>query len=151
MKHWMVAAGLGLAALAACRKAPEPAAPPSADTRTPVVLPAEAHQQVLREMRQMLQSIGGVTTAAAAGDTALLFAAAAASGSAAAVDPALDTLLPAEWHAFASRAHGRFDTLVMAARRARTPVALKDTVLARVSALVGSCVGCHETYHLVPR
>lgn len=137
-------------ALAGCQ-APEPATPPSADTRTPVVLTAEAHQEVLREMRGMLQSIGGVTTAAMAGDTALLFAATTSAGMANAVDPALDSILPAEWKTFAARAHTRFDSLAAAARLARTPAALKDTVLTHVAGLVGSCVGCHETYHLVPR
>lgn len=151
MRTWKVAAAIGLAALAACQKAPEPAAAPGLDSRTAVMLPAEAHQQVLREMRGMLQSIGGATTAAAAGDTTLLFAAAAAGGMANAVDPALDSLLPAEWKTFAMRAHSRFDSLAAAARAARTPVALKDTVLTHVAVLVGSCVGCHETYHLVPR
>ncbi len=148
-KRLMCAAALGLVALAGCQPAPPPAA--DADTRTAVTLPAEAHQAVLREMRQMLMSVGGVTTAAAAGDTTLLQGAAAMAGTAAAVDTELDSILPAEWKTFAARAHGAFDSLAAAVRLARTPQAVKDTVLLRVGTLVGTCTGCHETYHLRAR
>lgn len=99
------------------------------DKRTAVALPADGQQAVLHEMRQMLGAMGGTMAAAARGDTAALFLALKPAGSAVAADHAIEELLPMEWKELAERTHGAFDSLATAARRARDPQALKDTVL----------------------
>ena len=152
-----VAAALALAALltpSGCRNAPKQPAPPTAestDPRTPVPLPAEAQQAVLREMRQLLGAVGGAMAGAANGDTSVVLAALAPAGSAAAADPALEALLPAGWKELAERTHGDFDGLAAAVRRTRGPQALKDTVLVHLARLSGGCASCHETYRVTIR
>ncbi len=129
----------------------EPATtPPDAtlDKRTAVALPFEGQQAVLHEMRQMLGAMGGAMATAVQGDTTALLAALLPAGSAAAADPAIEELLPAEWKELAERTHGAFDSLAVAARRARSPQALKDTVLVRLAQVSGSCTACHDTYRV---
>lgn len=133
-------------------KAAKDAVPPTMnDPRTPVALPADGQQAVLREMRQMLAAIGGALSAAARADTGAVLAALAPAGSAAAADPALEALLPATWKELAERTHGGFDSLTAAVRRARGGLALKDTVLAGVGRLSGSCTACHEAFRVTVR
>lgn len=133
-------------------KAAENAAPPTTkDPRTPVALPAEGQQAVLREMRQMLAAIGGALSAAAREDTGAVLAALAPAGSAAAADPAIEALLPATWKELAERTHGGFDSLTTAVRGARTGPGLKDTVLAGIARVSGSCTACHETFRITVR
>lgn len=138
----------------ACKGGPrEPpaAAGTSIDQRTAVVLPAEDQQAVLREMRQMLEAVGGVMAAAAKGDTAALLAAVAPAGSAAAADPAIEARLPAAWKELAERTHSGFDSLAAAVRRTRGSPALRDTVLVRLAGLSGSCAACHEMFRVIVR
>ena len=148
---------VGLAGLLAClackspSKAADSTGPATTDPRTPVTLPADGQQAVLLEMRQMLGAIGGALSAAARGDTAAVVAALAPAGSAAAADPALEALLPATWKELAERTHGGFDTLTRAVRHAPTERALKDTVLAGVARISGSCTACHETFRITVR
>lgn len=123
----------------------------SSDPRTAVALPAAAQQAVLHEMRQMLGAMGGAMAAAAAGDTAALFASLAPAGSAAAADPAIEELLPTAWKELADRTHEGFDSLVTSARRARDGRAVKDTVLAGLARVSGSCTACHETFRVTVR
>jgi cytochrome c556 len=141
-----------LATLACDSPAPKAAenavAPAAKDPRTPVALPAEAQQAVLREMRQMLAAIGGALAAASRGDTAAVLAALAPAGSAAAADPAIEALLPATWKELAERTHGGFDSLSAAVRRARTGPGLKDSVLVGIARVSGSCTACHETFRV---
>lgn len=121
------------------------------DPRTPVALPADGRQAVLREMRQMLGAVGGALSAAARADTAEVLAALAPAGSAAAADPALESLLPAPWKELAERTHSGFDSLSAAVRRAKSGPGIKDTVLVGIARITGSCTGCHETYRVVVR
>ncbi|HXF25539.1 MAG TPA: hypothetical protein VN602_13515 [Gemmatimonadaceae bacterium] len=123
----------------------------SLDKRTPVPLPADAQQAVLREMRQMLGAVGGAMDAAAKDDTTALLAAIAPARSAAAADPAIEALLPPEWKELAERTHGGFDSLAVAVRRTHGPAALKDTVLTHLARVSGSCTSCHETFRVVVR
>ena len=133
-------------------KTAENAGPPiTEDPRTPVVLPADAQQAVLREMRQMLAAIGGAMSAAAREDTGAVLAALAPAGSAAAADPAIEALLPATWKELAERTHGGFDSLTASVRRARTGSMLKDTVLVGIARVSGSCTACHETFRITVR
>ena len=157
LKAPLISAPLALAAMLAlsgCRSAPKQPAPPapaSTDPRTPVPLPAEAQQAVLREMRQLLGAVGGAMAGAANGDTSAVLAALAPAGSAAAADPALEALLPTGWKELAERTHSDFDSLAAAVRRTRERRALKDTVLVRLARLSGSCASCHETYRVTIR
>lgn len=130
-------------------KAAENTVPPTTnDPRTLVALPADAQQAVLREMRQMLATIGGALAAASREDTSAVLAALAPAGSAAAADPAIEALLPATWKELAERTHGGFDSLSAAVRHARTGPALKDTVLVGIARISGSCAACHETFRI---
>lgn len=144
-----------LVASLACDSTPkateDAAAPTATDPRTPVALPADGQQAVLREMRQMLAAIGGALSAAARADTAALLAALEPAGSAAAADPALEALLPATWKDLAERTHGGFDSLTAAVRRTRTGPGLKDTVLVGLARISGSCTACHETFRISSR
>jgi cytochrome c556 len=127
------------------------ALPGTKDPRTPVELPADGQQAVLREMRQMLAAIGGALSGAAREDTSAVLAALEPAGSAAAADPALEALLPATWKELAERTHGGFDSLTAAVRRAPTGAGLKDTVIVGLARISGSCTACHETFHVTVR
>ena len=96
----------------------------------------------------MLGALGGAMSAVAKGDTAALLAAIAPAGSAAAADPAIETLLPAEWKELAEKTHGGFDSLAVAVRQARGKQALTDTVLVRLGQVTGSCTACHESFRV---
>lgn len=145
----------GLLASLACNataRAPEKAdTVGTKDPRTPVALPADGQQAVLREMRQMLGAMGGALSAAARQDTAAALAALAPAGSAAAADPALEALLPAQWKELAERTHGGFDSLSAAVRRTRKGSDIKDTVLVGLARVTGSCTACHETFRVTVR
>jgi cytochrome c556 len=144
-----LAALLALLACDSTPKAPDTSrSPTTQDPRTPVALPADGQQAVLREMRQMLGAIGGALSAAARQDTGSVLAALAPAGSAAAADPALEALLPATWKELAERTHLGFDSLTAAVRRARAGPALKDTVLVGLARISGSCTACHETFRV---
>lgn len=156
--RWSARATVGLAALLAsfaCDSTPKGArhvaSASTSDPRTPVALPADGQQAVLREMRQMLGAMGGSLSGAAREDTGAVLAALAPARSAAAADPALEALLPAAWKELAERTHGGFDSLATAVRRTRTGRELKDTVLVGVARISGSCTACHETFRVVVR
>ena len=125
--------------------------PTTKDPRTPVPLPADGQQAVLREMRKMLAAIGGALSAASREDSAAVIAALAPAGSAAAADPAIEALLPATWKELAERTHGGFDSLTAAVRRTRAGPGLKDTVLVGIARISGSCTGCHESFRVTVR
>jgi cytochrome c556 len=149
--------GLTLAALLAsiaCQsrtgEPPAAGAQASIDKRTPVALPPEDQQAVLREMRLMLGAMGGAMAGAARNDTVALLAALLPAGSAAAADPALEASLPPAWRDLAERTHGGFDSLAAVVRRLRG-AALRDTVLVRLAELSASCTACHETFRVTLR
>jgi cytochrome c556 len=151
---WSVRVTVALTALLsslACDSTPKAAENTVKDSRTPVPLPADGQQAVLREMRQMLAAIGGALSAASRQDTAAVIAALAPAGSAAAADPAIEALLPATWKELAERTHGGFDSLTAAVRRAPTGPGLKDTVLVGIARISGSCTSCHESFRVTVR
>lgn len=122
-------------------KAPETA---PTDIRTPLALDAEQQDAVLAEMRTMLGSLNGVLAGLASYDTAAMQRAALASGIATAADPALKKVLPEAFLTQGVATHLQFDSLA-AAIVAGAP---RDSVVARLGRLTGSCVGCHATYRL---
>lgn len=115
----------------------------SLDTRTAVRLTAEQRNAVLVEMRGMLGSVSAILAAVQHPDSAAIRDAAAKSGTAAAADPALEKLLPETWLQMAVQTHAGFDSLAAAAAKGR------DTVVARLGRVTGSCVSCHAMYRLV--
>lgn len=123
---------------------PRPAPTSSTDARTPLTLAPEAQDAVLAEMRAMLGSLNGILTGLATGDTAAMVRAATASGLAAAADPALEKVLPEQFLQLGMATHRQFDSLatLIGAGLAR------DSVLARLGRLTGTCVSCHATYRL---
>ena len=141
-----VTAFLLVMATASCQPAPAPAPPDDGgDTRTPVVLPAEARTKILAEMRIMLGSVHDILVALPAGDTAGVRVAAERSGVAAAVDPELVKLVPAQFVQMGMAAHQGFDDV----RSAVTAGAGTDSIVAMLSRSTASCVACHATFRLV--
>jgi len=128
---------------AACGRAREAGAP--SDGRTAIPLDAEQRLAVLTEMRTMLGSLSGVLGAVTRWDTAGIRSAAAQSGTTAAADPALEKILPEQWMQIAMRTHQGFDSLAASVGGKR---ASRDTVVAKLAAIVPECVNCHATYRL---
>lgn len=134
--------GVTLLAAPGCRT-PEP----STDARTAVVLPPEARDAVLSEMRTMLGSLNGILVAATTSDTAAMRRAAATSGLAMAADPTLEKLLPEPFLRLGTSTHMQFDSLASAIGAG----APRDTAIARLARLTGNCVSCHALYRLTLR
>lgn len=136
--------GILFLSVSGCQR--QPPAPESLDVRTAVPLPPEETEAVRAEMRLMLTSLNQLHLALATGDTALGRRAAVASGMGAAEDPALESMLPAEFLRLAVAAHSEFDSLALAIS-ARAP---RDTVLTRLARITTNCVACHAIYRLTP-
>ncbi len=119
----------------------------SRDTRTGIMVPVEARDAVMAEMRTMLRSVNGVLIAQVNGDTAGVRQAALPSGTAAAADPALERLLPEAWLSLAMSTHGQFDELAQGASRPRG----LDSTTVRLARVTGNCVACHAAYRLEVR
>lgn len=122
------------------------AAPQAADTRQRLVLPAAPRDQVLAEMRLMLQSVNGILEGLVAGDPLAVEKAARASGMAAAADvaPRIRQRLPQAFLALGMGTHKGFDALAdrMAAGGTR------DDAIRELAGLTARCVTCHATYRL---
>jgi len=118
--------------------------PTGRDGRTAIMLPVEARDAVLAEMRTMLGSVNAVLIAQTTGDTAAMRQAALASGTAAAADPALETLLPEAWLKLAMTTHQQFDGLA----RAVVPPGGRDSTIERLARITGNCVACHAAYRV---
>lgn len=116
------------------------------DTRTPLVVPADAADAVRAEMRTMLGSLHSLLTAMPLGDTAVMRQAASAAGMAAAADTALEHLLPEQFLVLGMTTHRQFDSLAAAIVRG-IPA---DSVAAHLGLLTANCVTCHATYRLAP-
>jgi len=132
-------------AFSGCGREDQP--PASRDTRTGILLPVEARDAVMGEMRTMLGSVNALLIAQATGDTAAMRRAALASGTAAAADPALEQLLPEAWLKLAMSTHLGLDELGQAVSRPRG----RDSVTVRLARITGNCVACHAAYRLEVR
>ena len=142
MTRWLMTTTAAAGFVLGCGGRSETASP---DTRSAVPLTAEQRNAVLVEMRTMLASVNAVLGATARADSAGVRAAAKASGSGAAADPALEKLLPAPWLQMATQTHTGFDGLAAVAGAGR------DTIVARLASITGSCVSCHAMYRLAVR
>ncbi len=114
----------------------------SGDARQNVHLHPSDRNAVIGEMRTMLHTISRVLHGMARGDLAMVESAARASGMAIAVNPDLQAKLPAHFVQQDLKVHRRFDELANAAKR-------NDNVLAKLAALTGYCISCHDTYRAV--
>ena len=141
--RWTCAAGA--IALASCGTDGRPET--GRDARTAIMLPDEARDAVLGEMRTMLGSVNAVLIAQTSGDTAAMRQAALASGTAAAADPALEALLPEAWLKLAMTTHEQFDGLAQAVARPGG----RDSIIERLARITGNCVACHAAYRVEPR
>lgn len=117
-----------------------------ADTRQVVRLPAPAREQVLREMRQMLEALNRVLLAMTGGDRQAMAEAALSGGTAIAVDtdPRVAERLPREFVALGSSTHEGFDALARAIEEGIG----RDSVVRRLGALTAKCVSCHASYRV---
>lgn len=118
----------------------------STDGRTAIVLTAQERDQVLREMRGMLQSVQGVVQGLANDDMAAVAKAARASGMGAAGDasPALMAKLPLGFKQQALSMHKGWDGLAQLAEQG----ASSDEILLRFDTQLSSCIGCHAGYQI---
>ena len=132
--------GAALLAVPACRKK----AAQGSDARTAVVVPVEARDAILAEMRTMLGSMNGILSSVVSDDTASIRSAAGASGMAMAADPALEKILPEQFLRMGINTHQQFDSLAAAS----IGPAARDTAIARLARLTGNCVSCHTAYRL---
>ena len=121
-----------------------PAAPlPAAgDGRTAVVVPVEARDAILGEMRLMLGAVQGVLAGASDADTAAIRTAAAKAGVVMAADPQLEQLLPGAFLRYGRPTHRAFDSL--AAHAADGP----DAAIRGLTNITETCVTCHAAYRL---
>jgi cytochrome c556 len=107
-------------------------------------LSADERNDVLKEMRGMLASLQGIQAGLAAHDMGKVASAAKAGGMAEAADPALEAKLPAPWKNLATAVHTGFDEVAKAAGSG----AKADSIAAKLSAGLESCVACHAAYRL---
>ncbi len=117
---------------------------PAPDGRTAVVLSEAERNQILTEMRQLLQSVHGVLQGVSSQDLSGAGRAARAAGMAmtADVNPALMAKLPLAFKAMGMSVHRDFDGLadgIHAGERG-------EQVLKRLSDLTSRCATCHDLY-----
>jgi cytochrome c556 len=118
----------------------------SSDTRQRLVLTPAQRDQILAEMRQMLESVSGIVQGLANNDLPGAKRAARMSGMmrAADADPQFKKLLPQPFLELGMHTHMGFDTLAdqMKADDSR------DKTLRGLAKLTGNCVACHAMYRL---
>jgi len=135
--------------LAGCAGKPPPAAPaPEAKSgmyRVVVPLTLEERDHVLREMRDFLVALQGVTEGLAQNDFAAVSAAArkvGSGGEGGRMPPEIARKLPPEFRQLARATHDQFDSL------AADATARRDArhTLAQASALMQRCNACHALF-----
>lgn len=145
---WMATAmALALLATPALTAGVEAQEPPPQDTRQTIVLPEQARQTVLHEMRLMLEALHGVLASSVEMDRDRMAEEALSGGTRIAVDtdPAVAKRLPDEFIRLGSSTHVAFDDLAEAIRAG----ASRDSVLGRLGTLTSKCVSCHASYRVV--
>ncbi len=118
---------------------------PYADGRTSILLSPDERNQVLGEMRAVLEGTRTIIEDAVAGDMQAAEKQARSMGMAAAKqDTAIIAKLPLDFKSLGLGLHGSFDDL--ADFIAENPDPLK--VVDEVSTLMVQCVACHDAYRL---
>ena len=117
------------------------------DDRTPVQLTAGERDFVLHEMRGFLVSVQGIVSALADDKPAEVAKHAKASGMATTHNVPREMMrkMPAEWRTLGMDTHSRFDAL------AQEAASMGDAkqMMAKLSAILANCTGCHAAYRLV--
>ena len=119
---------------------------PPGDARQRLRLPPPARDQVLAEMRHMLESVNAVLHAVVANDLAAAERAARASGTATAVevDPEVMRRLLPPFRQLGLQAHRAFDDLADRIKSGGT----RDDAIRGLALVTGNCVACHAVYRL---
>jgi hypothetical protein len=143
--RWLGTAGLLVLGLVGGGAGAQPRAA-APDTRQRIVVPAPARDQVLAEMRLMLESIHAVLRSVVAGDLAGAEQAARAAGTVVAteLDPRIMRELPPAFRELGLQTHRGFDAL---ADRLRAGGG-RDEAIQALAGLTGQCVACHATWRL---
>jgi cytochrome c556 len=118
---------------------------PSVDVRQRVEIPQAQRNEILAEMRGMLESLRGILFGLARGDLAAVREAAETSSVEASANPELDRRLPKVFLQFRFQTHEGFNSLAAEARTGSTQAVL----LTRVAAITNNCVGCHRAFRVV--
>ncbi|MFM8551526.1 MAG: hypothetical protein ACKOCD_04310 [Nitrospiraceae bacterium] len=123
---------------------------PSADGRTDVLLTPSERDQILGEMRHLLQSVHGIVTAPGSPEQhtsrkqAEQAARAAGMGMAADVNPMIMAKLPLAFKQMGMSVHKDFDGLADAIANG----ASSTQVLTSLSSITSRCTTCHDLYRL---
>ena len=114
------------------------------DGRSVVIITKAERDQILQEMRGMLQATADITGALAAGNNAAIASPALSVGAAAmsADSPVLLAKLPLGLKEAGLAVHNGFDALAGAAKSG----ASKDRLTAMISDQLTICAGCHAQY-----
>lgn len=118
---------------------------PAIDTRQRVVLSVAQRNQILAEMRGMLESVRGILFGLAQNDIAAVQKAAQASSVGTAANAELDQRLPKEFLQFRFMTHQAFGSLAAEARDGTRPADL----LTKTASISSYCVGCHNAFRVV--
>lgn len=119
---------------------------PPGDPRQRLSLPPPARDNVLAEMRHMLESVNGLLRSVVANDLAAVEKAARAAGTAMAVemDPAIMRQLLPAFRELGLQTHRAFDELADQIKAGGT----RDDAIRGLAAVTGNCVACHAVYRL---
>ncbi len=117
---------------------------PSLDSRTTVALSEVERDQILTEMRQLLNSVHGVLQGVSTQDLSGAGKSARAAGMAMAADvnPLLMAKLPLPFKAMGMSVHRDFDGLADGIQSGER----SEQVLKRLTELTSRCTACHELY-----
>ena len=118
---------------------------PVTDTRQRVTLPRAERDQILAEMRGMLESVRGILYGLANDDIPMIEQAAQASAVPASGSPELDKGLPEGFLRFRVQTHLSFQSLAAQARAGDS----RDEIIRRLATITNACVGCHGAYRVV--
>jgi cytochrome c556 len=118
---------------------------PAVDVRQRVEIPQAQRNEILAEMRGMLESLRGILFGLAAGDMAAVRTAAEASSVEATANPELDRRLPKGFLQFRYQTHEGFNSLAIEARSGST----QANLLTKVAGITNNCVGCHRAFRVV--
>jgi cytochrome c556 len=118
---------------------------PAVDTRQRVGLPEAQRNQILAEMRGMLESVRGILFGLAHNDMAAVQRAAQASSAEATANAQLDQRLPKQFLQFRLLTHEGFKSLAAEARAG----ASQADLLTKVAGITSYCLGCHNAFRVV--
>jgi len=118
----------------------------SADGRTAIVVTSIQREQILAEMRGLLEAVQTIIVANNAGDLNTVSVAARKVGKAnmSPQSAELSSKLPIGFRKLGMDTHIRFDLLALDADQFESP----EQVYQNLGALTGTCVACHKAYRL---